>query len=428
MYECYLKHPVICTDTRKLEPGCLFFALKGPRFDGNRYAKSALAAGAAYAIVDDEDVVNEEGLIRVDSVLETLQKLAAYHRQQKDIPVIAITGSNGKTTTKELTTAVFGSHYLTHYTSGNFNNHIGVPITLLRMPSDTEVAIIEMGANHIGEIDFLCNIAAPTHGLITNVGKAHLEGFGDFEGVKKAKGELYRYLEKTRGLAFVNQDEFFLEEMAGAGLKKVLYRESNSPDPLNPVFETQLLKMDPFLRLSFLSENGSLVEVNTNLIGKYNFNNVMTAITLGRYFKVPSAKIKKALENYMPSNNRSQIVRKGSNKFLLDAYNANPTSMTKALESFAAYKEKNKVAILGDMLELGIFSREAHQKIVDLAVDLAIPVITVGEEFGKIKSRQIKNFPNTTSLIKWFWKQSYEDTFFLLKGSRGIALEALLEN
>ncbi len=427
LYKIFLDYSNVCTDSRKIEKGCLFFALKGANFDGNKFAEQAIQQGAAYAIADDKSLSVNEKIIIVDDVLTTLQKLAHHHRKQFDIPVIGITGSNGKTTTKELISSVLESHYPTHYTKGNFNNHIGVPLTLLAMPADTEVAIIEMGANHIGEIDFLCQIAAPTHGLITNVGAAHLEGFGSIEGVKKGKGELYQYLENNRGLAFINKTEEHLQEMAGDNLYKVLYTKSIEPDLNVPIFETKLVAAEPFVEIAYLSKMGISQSIKSQLIGLYNFNNIMTAVTLGRYFKVPYEKIKQSIENYIPSNNRSQIVQKEGNKFLLDAYNANPTSMAKALESFANYSEKNKIAILGDMLELGAFSTKAHSEIIDLAQKLGIEILTVGKEFAKSNRKGVKHFEDTSSLKDWFWKQEFVDVFFLLKGSRGIGLERLLK-
>ncbi len=427
LYKIFLAHSKVCTDTRKIEQGCLFFALKGANFDGNQFALEAIEQGAAYAIIDDTTIAKHKQLIVVEDVLTTLQQLANHHRKRFEIPIIGITGSNGKTTTKELISSVLASHYITHFTRGNFNNHIGVPLTLLAMPANTEVAIIEMGANHVGEIDFLCRIAEPTHGLITNVGKAHLEGFGSFEGVKKAKGELYKYLERNKGLAFINRNEDHLQEMAGANLYRVFYTQSTEPNLKVPIFETKLAAAKPFIEIEYLSKEGIPQTIQSQLIGLYNFNNIMTAITLGRYFKVPYIKIKQAIENYLPTNNRSQLITKGTNKFLLDAYNANVTSMTKALESFASYVDKNKVAIVGDMLELGEYSIAAHKQIIQLAQELGIEIWTVGEEFGQLKSKGVKQFENTSALKEWFWQQSFEDTFFLLKGSRGIGLERLLK-
>lgn len=295
LYKKFLAYPNICTDSRKIEKDCLFFALKGANFDGNTFAHQAIQQGAAFAIVDDSQLDSHEQLISVDDVLSTLQQLAHHHRMQFDIPVVAITGTNGKTTTKELISTILESHYLTHFTKGNFNNHIGVPLTLLNMPLNTEVAVIEMGANHVGEINFLCQIAAPTHGVITNVGEAHLEGFGSFEGVKKAKGELYQYLEQHKGLAFINKNEAHLQEMAGTGLYKVLYTRSEQPDLKVPIFETQLVEANPFVSIAYLSKQGVSQFIQSHLIGLYNFNNIMTAVTLGRYFKVPFKKLKKHL-------------------------------------------------------------------------------------------------------------------------------------
>ena len=426
LYQLYQQHPTVSTDSRKIEEGCLFFALKGDNFDGNQYAPQAIEKGAAYAIIDNASYAEGHRYVVVDDVLQTLQQLAHHHRLQFEIPVIAITGSNGKTTTKELVSNVMVSHYPTHFTKGNFNNHIGVPLTLLAMPSDTEVAIIEMGANHVGEIDFLCKIAAPTHGIITNVGNAHLEGFGSFEGVRLAKGELYRYLEQHRGVAFLNTDEDHLLEMSGWSLPKIFYSSSEDLNPKHPGFECQLIKSDPFLTVGFLGKQGVVLPIQTQLMGLYNFNNIMTAIAVGKYFKVPPKRIQQAIEQYTPSNNRSQLKKIDSNTFLLDAYNANPSSMQKALESFATYGAKKKIAILGDMLELGSYSVTAHRDILFTANNLNIEVITVGKEFLKVANNNMQTFINVGALKQWFDEQGFEDTFFLLKGSRGIKLEKLL--
>jgi len=426
LYQIYQQYPSVSTDSRKITDGCLFFALKGDNFDGNQYAKKAIEKGASYAIIDDSTQAEGPRYIVVEDVLQTLQQLAHHHRQQFEIPIIAITGTNGKTTTKELMSAVMASHYPTHFTKGNFNNHIGVPLTLLAMPPETEVAIIEMGANHVGEIDFLCQIAAPTHGIITNVGNAHLEGFGSFEGVMLAKGELFRYLENNRGVAFVNSDEDHLLEMAGWSLPKIFYQRSKSLNLKHPGFEGQLLSSNPFITVGFLNKKGEIVATKTQLMGLYNFSNIMTAIAVGKYFKVPPEKIQKAIENYTPSNNRSQLKKVGSNTFLLDAYNANPSSMEKALESFATYEAKRKIAILGDMLELGNYSITAHRDILFTVNNLKIEVITVGKEFLKVANNNTQTFINVEALKQWFDKQDFQDTFFLLKGSRGMKLEQLL--
>lgn len=360
LYKIFLRHPNVITDSRKIEAGCLFFALKGERFNGNSFAADAIEKGAAFAIIDEPEFAIGEQFILVENVLEALQGMANFHRKQFQIPVIGITGSNGKTTTKELIYEVLSSHYPTHYTMGNFNNHIGLPLTLLKMQKGTEVAVIEMGANHVGEIEFLCKIAEPTHGLITNIGKAHLEGFGGIEGVKKGKSELYRFLEKNDGTAFVNLEELFLEELAKGLEHRIFYKKSDKPNPIAAPAETKLLTTHPFVRVAFLNEFAEILEVQSQLSGNYNFNNIMTAITVGRYFKVPSQKIKAAIENYVPSNNRSQVLEKDGNTYILDAYNANPSSMQRSLENFSKMEGQSKIAILGDMLELGEYLSLIH--------------------------------------------------------------------
>lgn len=434
LYKLYLQYPVIVTDSRKITRNCLFFALRGANFNGNDFALQVLEAGAAFAIVDDERFKSTPNCIYCSNVLEMLQQLARYHRRQLDIPVVAITGSNGKTTTKELIYAVLSSHYHTHATRGNFNNEIGVPLTLLAMPENTEIAIIEMGANHQGEIDFLCRIAEPTHGLITNIGKAHLEGFGGIEGVKKGKSEMYRYLRDHRGLIFLNLDEKYLSELAGNTVRKIAYCKSDQPARDHIPVEGVLLATDPYVKMAFLNENWKLTEVNSHLIGDYNFNNILTAVTLGKYFKVPSQKIKASIENYIPANNRSQVVHQGSNIFTMDAYNANPSSMRLALEYFvSAHNVNARIAILGDMLELGDESLPEHQAILSYAKKTPLKMlILVGAEFGKCYKQAPKasfpifTFGNVYELKEWFDQQNFQNTSFLVKGSRGIKLEEVL--
>ena len=382
LYDIFLKHPLITTDSRKIKPGCLFFALKGERFNGNEYASEAINQGAAFAIIDDAKYKLGNQYILVENVLQTLQELSTYHRRQFHIPIIAITGSNGKTTTKELISAVLSSHYRTHFTKGNFNNHIGVPLTLLAMPMDTEVAIIEMGANHQGEIAALCEIAEPTHGLITNIGKAHLEGFGGIEGVKKGKSELYRYLASNNGVAFINQDEPFLEALVTGVKWKIFYKKGDVPHADSIPFEIQLLSDQPFIKAAFATDHHSPVVIESQLIGRHNFNNIMTAVVLGTYFKVPDQKIKSSIEHYVPSDNRSQIIKVGTNTFILDAYNANPTSMQNALLFFEKMDATKKVAILGAMKELGDCSKAEHQSIVDQAMAGGYEqVVLIGNEY-----------------------------------------------
>lgn len=433
LYQHYLAaQQYISTDSRYIESGCLFFALKGENFNGNQFAVQALEMGAALAVIDDPSVHLENGkTILVNNVLETLQALATHHRRQFHIPIIGITGSNGKTTTKELIAGVLKTHYQTHFTRGNYNNHIGVPLTLLRMPLDTEVAVIEMGANHQGEIDLLSRIAEPSHGIITNIGKAHLEGFGGIEGVKKGKSELYRFLAENRGTVFINKDAQFLEELAAPVSNQIFYFQAENPSLEEPGYETILLKDKPFLQVGYLDKDATLVEANTHLIGMHNFQNIMTAISIGKYFKVPAGKIKYALENYIPRDNRSQLIDwEGDNKILLDAYNANPSSMEASLRLFANQSEElTPIAILGDMLELGADSAQEHLDIAHLAVKLLGPdhLILVGPLFEACaKQFKLRHFPNTLALKKWFDTQNWSRHYFLLKGSRGIGLEKLL--
>jgi UDP-N-acetylmuramoyl-tripeptide--D-alanyl-D-alanine ligase len=429
IYQHYLQHPNIVTDSRKVEPGCLFFALKGERFNGNKFAAKAIEDGASLSIVDEDLDLPQGKFVKVDDVLTTLQHLATHHRRQFNIPVLAITGSNGKTTTKELMSMVLASHYPTHFTKGNLNNHIGVPLTLLAMPPKTEIAIIEMGANHQGEIDFLCRIAEPTHGLITNVGKAHLEGMGGFEGVKKTKSELYRYLTERNGLVFINQDEPHLSGLAEGNRLKLHYLQSDQPDPANVPFEVKMVAEEPFVEVAFLSEKGELVHAKSNLIGRYNFSNIMTAVVVGKYFKVPAEKIAGAIEAYVPNNNRSQLTSIGTNTFILDAYNANPTSMKSALASFSKVEALRKVAILGAMKELGEYSNEEHLVIAEQAKACGFDqLVLVGNEFQQAAERVgALFFENTGQLKTWFDEAKIQDAHILLKGSRSIGLEGMLE-
>lgn len=428
LYQIFQKNPKVITDSRKIEEGCLFFALKGDRFNGNEYAHEAIEKGASYAVIDEEKYKDGGQYFLVEDVLSTLQELANFHRRRMLVPIIGITGSNGKTTTKELMAAVLNNFYNCHYTKGNLNNHIGVPLTLLEMNSDHDVAIIEMGANRVGNIEELCNIAEPTHGVITNIGKAHLEGFGDIEGVKKGKSELYKFIDQQQGVLFVNMEEQFLLELSDGLGKKVYYKRSDHPNQFEAPYETVLYQTHPFIKVGFYNHNfQEILKVNSNLFGSYNFNNIMTAVTIGRYFRVPPLKIKEAIENFIPTNNRSQIIKKRSNTFLLDAYNANPTSMDNALENLKKINVPKKVAILGDMLELGDFSKTEHIKIIEKAKSLGLnELILVGKEFSNIQKDEVKYFDNVDELKNWFEKQEYEQTYFLIKGSRGIKLEQLI--
>jgi UDP-N-acetylmuramoyl-tripeptide--D-alanyl-D-alanine ligase len=428
LYAHFLKHPFVSTDSRQLPPGCIFFALKGDRFDGNAFAADALDKGASLVVADAPELKGRKGIFWVDDALRALQDLARHHRRQFLIPMIAITGSNGKTTTKELVGAVLKSHYRTHVTQGNLNNHIGVPLTLLAMPPDAEVAVIEMGANRRGDIAELCRIAEPTHGLITNIGKAHLEGFGGLEGVKAGKSELYRFLQSRNGVVFLNKDEPFLAELA-QGVKRVIpYGLSDRPGQTPGLLDVSLIADAPFLQMAFPGPGTATTTVQTQLIGRYNVGNVATAIALGKYFKTPSQKIKEAIEAYVPANMRSQIVQTATNTVVLDAYNANPTSMRNALETFAAAPAANKAVILGDMLELGADADAEHREILKLAFEKKFQqIILVGPLFEKTGAGDSAlRFPDVDSLKKWIAENPFSQTHILLKGSRRIGLEQLM--
>lgn len=428
LYEKFLVHPRVVIDTRQLQPGDLFFALRGDRLDGNDFADQALASGASFVIVDRPEVVKDNRYILVSDTLATLQELSRHHRRQFHIPLIAITGSNGKTTTKELVTAVMSSQYRTHATVGNYNNHIGVPLTLLAMPFDAEAAIIEMGANHQGEIDMLARIAEPTHGIITNIGNAHLEGFGGIEGVKKGKSELYRYLAETDGVAIINADENFLLDLASPVSRKITYQQSEKPSKENKPAEIKLLATHPYIQYAFLTDDDSLVEGSAHISGAHNFNNVMTAIAVGKYFKVPGHKIKAAIEAYVPTNNRSQKLEKDGIVFHMDAYNANPNSMQASLENFALVEAPLKAAFLGDMLELGEASAHEHRRIAERAHSLQFDLLAlVGPLFATAAHELgIRHFEDVYGLKTWFAQQQLEGYHLLLKGSRGMRMEALL--
>lgn len=427
LYKIFQTNPQITTDSRKITEGCIFFALKGDNFDGNIYAEKALEAGAVCAVIDNPELKKDERYFLVDDVLTTLQELARHHRRQFDFPVIAITGSNGKTTTKELVAAVMSAQYNTHYTQGNFNNHIGVPLTLLQLNTEHEVAIIEMGANHQGEIDLLCRIAEPTHGLITNMGKAHLDGFGGFEGVQKGKSEMYRWLATHKGTILINEDEPFLKNWLPADARFIGYHRSHVPSLKTPQYEVTLESNEGFLKVGFLNSKGEMIHASTNLIGEYNFANIATAIAVGKYFKVNTNKIKEALESYVPSMNRSQLVDYQGSTLIMDAYNANPTSMKNALINLSKMPQTHKVAIIGDMRELGNESTQEHSDIFDLAQSLHFTrLVTVGTEFGKVNTEGV-HFTTTEEAALWFKSQAFDsETCILIKGSRGMRLETLV--
>jgi UDP-N-acetylmuramoyl-tripeptide--D-alanyl-D-alanine ligase len=420
LYKIYRQYPSVQTDTRKLKTGDLFFALKGPNFNGNQFATAALEAGSAYAIVDEAPSTPNERIIVVDDVLTTLQQLAKYHRRQFDIPFIAITGSNGKTTTKELVHAVLSAGFKTYTTQGNLNNHIGIPLTILSVKDDAEMAVIEMGANHLREIASYCEYTLPTHGIITNCGKAHLEGFGSIEGVRKGKGELYDYLRAHSGTAFVMWDYDYLQTMSVGIPSVVKYGTTDAADIQGTVQQSE-----PFLTVS-IAKGTTLPVIQTQLVGSYNLPNVLVAVTAGKFFKVPDEKIKTAIEQYTPSNSRSQLIEKNGNKFILDAYNANPTSMKLAIENFAGIHAANKVLMLGGMAELGQESLQEHEAIIELIKQHPWKaVVLVGGDFLKLDHPFIKK-ANSTEAAEWFKGQSFNDTYFLIKGSRSMAMERVL--
>ena len=423
LYQIFLKHPSVQTDTRQLKSGDLFFALKGPSFNGNTFALQALEAGAAYAVVDEvmEGAGGHPRLIVVEDVLLTLQALAKYHREQFTIPFIAITGSNGKTTTKELVSAVLGAHYRTYTTQGNLNNHIGIPLTLLRVQSDAEFAVIEMGANHQKEIEGYCVYVQPTHGIITNAGKAHLEGFGGEAGVKKGKGELYDYLRAHNGTVFAFDDYDYLHEMS-AGVADISWYGTTKGTVTG-----QALQSEPFLELKMTS-GVQFKTLTTQLVGSYNLPNVLCAIAVGHYFKVPETKIVSALVHYTPSNSRSQLVTIGTNKIILDAYNANPSSMKAAIENFAKVDAKQKVLLLGAMMELGEESLAEHEQLIQLIGKHGAwqDVVLVGGDFAHIK-HPYHYFPTSYEAGQWLRAQQFQDSYLLVKGSRSMRMERVLE-
>ncbi len=383
LYELFVQHPVITTDSRDVPKGSMFFALKGETFDGNAYAKAALEQGAALAVIDEQEYAEEdnERLILVEDVLTTLQQLARHHRETLGTTIVGITGTNGKTTTKELIATVLKKKYRVLYTQGNFNNHIGVPKTLLQLTAEHEMAVIEMGANHPGEIKTLVNIVRPDYGIITNVGKAHLLGFGSFEGVIRTKGELYDFLRQTQGTVFINNDNPHLQGIS-QGLKLVKYGQKDADGLL---VKGKLVECTPFLKFEWeasSSEGKRLVQ--TQLIGSYNLDNALAASCIGSFFGVASEDISEALEEYTPSNNRSQLTVTKENQLVVDAYNANPTSMKAALDNFRLIKAEHKMCILGQMGELGAVSEEEHQKVVDLVSECGFEQVwLVGENFAK---------------------------------------------
>ena len=418
LHSIFLNSNGVCTDTRKIQKNDLFFALKGPNFNGNKYADQALKNGAAYAIIDDKEYdKGDDRFILVNDTLTTLQELATFHRQKLGLKIISLTGSNGKTTTKELINVVLSQKYNTKATQGNLNNHIGVPLTILSMDNSTEIGIVEMGANHLKEIEQLCHIAQPDFGYITNFGKAHIEGFGSIEGVVKGKTELYNYLINNNKTVFINTNDPIQQEKLNSYSKKNSFGKSNTAD----------LKIDFIEANPFVSIKVDDIIINSKLTGSYNLNNIAAAICIGKYFEVPLQEIKKGIEGYTPSNNRSQIIEKNSAKIILDAYNANPSSMKAALDSFSLHKNPHKVAFLGDMFELGEISKNEHQFIADYAEKNGLEEIyLIGNNFNGVNTVKAKKFKTYESFEEYIKNKSFKDKIILIKGSRGMQLERIL--
>ena len=416
VYQLYSQKYLVTTDSRKVEPGCVFVALKGEHFDGNDFAYQVANDNvAACVIADRKDLPQHERLFIVDDSLTALQELAKLHREKCGTPIIGITGTNGKTTTKELVSAVLSQKYNISYTQGNFNNHLGVPLTLLQIKPDTEIAVVEMGANHPKEIELLCSLAQPNFGIITNIGKAHIEGFGSFEGVVKTKNELYDYLRKTNGIVFLNNDNQLLKDLAH-DLKTVKYSKDNTAD-----YNAEMLSSNPYLSINW---DGNII--NTNLVGDYNFENVMAAITAGRHFNVEPNLIIKALEDYSPTNNRSQFIKSDKNEIVMDAYNANPVSMSNAIKNFRNISDDKHLLILGDMKELGNESLNEHQEIINLINSLDFSnVILVGNEFSKV-NHSFVSFLNVDELISHISQNEISGRKILVKGSNSIHLGKII--
>ena len=418
LYNRYLQNPKICTDTRKITEGCIFFALKGPHFNGNEFAKAAIKKGASYAVVDDELYAIDDRYILVEDALTTLQELARFHRKELKCKVIGITGSNGKTTSKELCLQVLKKQYNTLATSGNLNNHIGVPLSILSISADTEIAIIEMGANHISEIEFLCGIAQPDYGVITNIGKAHLEGFGSLEGVLQAKTELYRYLATKEAPVFVKDNDYVLIDKIPKECPIIRYGELKDSNYIIKSNGAQ-----PFVKV-LLNET----QIQSQLIGDYNFDNIALSIAIGIEFGLETIDIKEAIESYVASNNRSQIINTNANTILLDAYNSNPMSLEKAIQNLENIKHENKVMILGDMFELGEETNIEHQKIIDQCLKSGVSnVFLVGKIFNAINNTNYTSLDNTGDLVELLKTRAIEGAFILIKGSRGMKLEQVVD-
>ncbi|MBP5724765.1 MAG: UDP-N-acetylmuramoyl-tripeptide--D-alanyl-D-alanine ligase [Bacteroidales bacterium] len=420
-YESYfVKYPHISTDTRTITKGSIFIALKGENFDGNQYARKAIESGAVCAIVDDESMASESCFYVNDS-LQFLQDLARYHRQQLNIPVIGITGTNGKTTTKELVSSVLSQKYKVEYTRGNLNNHIGVPLTLLSITKQVEIAVVEMGANHPGEIKTLVNIAMPTHGLITNVGKAHLLGFGSFENIIKTKTELYEFIASVNGTIFIDADNQNLTQNLRGVKNMVRYSFNSETD-----YKGKMLDNSIYAAFSF-EHNGKTIDIHSSLYGEYNAKNMLTAATVGSYFGVTMEQIKTAIEGYVPSNNRSQTKKTAKNTLIMDAYNANPTSMRASLETFISMDAENKCVILGEMFELGEASENEHLSILKLLQNSSIPSINLVGKWPRVDWLSANYYATSEDLKLYLKEKPIEHSTVLIKGSRGVKLEVVVD-
>ena len=420
LYDLFIHNPQITTDSRNCPKGSIFFALKGDKFDGNQYAGKALASGCVYAVIDNPDYYIGERTILVDNVLKTLQQLAHHHRKVLGLPIIGITGTNGKTTTKELLAAVLSTKFNLLYTEGNFNNHIGVPLTLLRLTHDHEMAVIEMGASHPGDIKELVDIVHPNYGIITNVGRAHLEGFGSFEGVIRTKGELYDYIRRSKGKIFIKKENEYLQSIA-KGIEQITY--GNGDDAFA---SGQVVSCDPFLVFNW-KQQGKLHTVETHMIGSYNLDNVLAAVAVGRFFKIPAERISRAIAAYEPTNNRSQFKKTDNNELIIDAYNANPSSMKVALDNFITMPVQPKAIILGDMRELGPTSDELHAEVVEqIKKGQFDKVFLCGEHFSKV-GKEFSPFATTEAMVEELRKQRLKGYHILIKGSHSMGLEKLAD-
>lgn len=420
LYDLFIHNPQITTDSRNCPKGSIFFALKGDKFDGNQYAGKALASGCVYAVIDNPDYYIGERTILVDNVLKTLQQLAHHHRKVLGLPIIGITGTNGKTTTKELLAAVLSTKFNLLYTEGNFNNHIGVPLTLLRLTHDHEMAVIEMGASHPGDIKELVDIVHPNYGIITNVGRAHLEGFGSFEGVIRTKGELYDYIRRSKGKIFIKKENEYLQSIA-KGIEQITY--GNGDDAFA---SGQVVSCDPFLVFNW-KQQGKLHTVETHMIGSYNLDNVLVAVAVGRFFKIPAERISRAIAAYEPTNNRSQFKKTENNELIIDAYNANPSSMKVALDNFITMPVQPKAIILGDMRELGPTSDELHAEVVEqIKKGQFDKVFLCGEHFSKV-GKEFSPFATTEAMTEELRRQPLKGYHILIKGSHSMGLEKLAD-